>query len=163
MAGVIAGCTTIIGIDRNPARLELARELGATHVINAGDRDAAEEIVRITGFGVDFSVETTAVPAVLRQAVDCLAPRGTCGVIGAAAVGTEVSLDMSTILNRAVRGIIEGDSVPHSLLPRLIELWAQGKFPVERMMTFYDFDQIEEAARDAEDGRVVKPVLRMGA
>ena len=163
MAGVIAGCTTIFGIDRNPARLELARELGATHVINAGDRDAVEEIVRITGFGVDFSVETTAVPAVLRQAVDCLAPRGTCGVIGAAAVGTEVSLDMSTILNRAVRGIIEGDSVPHSLLPRLIELWAQGKFPVERMMTFYDFDQIEEAARDAEDGRVVKPVLRMGA
>ena len=70
---------------------------------------------------------------------------------------------MSTILNRAVRGIIEGDSVPHSLLPRLIEVWAQGKFPVERMMTFYDFDQIEEAARDAEDGRVVKPVLRMGA
>ena len=127
-------------------------------------RDAAEEIVRITRLrrrlqrGNDGGVA-----AVLRQAVDCLAPRGTCGVIGAAAVGTEVSLDLSTILNRAVRGIIEGDSVPHSLLPRLIELWAQGKFPVERMMTFYDFDQIEEAARDAEDGRVVKPVLRMGA
>jgi aryl-alcohol dehydrogenase len=165
MAGVIAGCTTIIGIDLNAARLELARELGATHAVDAGERDAGEEVRRITGFGVDFSVETTGVPAVLRQAVDCLAPRGTCGVIGAPPMGTEVSLDMNTLLvaGRSVRGIVEGDSVPRSLLPRLIELWEQGKFPVERLMTFYDFDRIEEAAHDAENGKVVKPVLRMGA
>ena len=49
--------------------------------------------------------------------------------------------------------------MPRSLLPRLIELWSQGKFPVDRMMTFYDFDQIDEAARDAEEGKVIKPVL----
>jgi aryl-alcohol dehydrogenase len=163
MAGVIAGCTTIIGIDRNPSRLELARELGATHTVNTAERDAPEEITRITGYGVDFSVETTGVPALLRQAVDCLAPRGTCGVIGSAAVGTEVSLDIVSILiaGRTVRGIVEGDSVPRSLIPRLIALWEQGKFPVERMMTFYDFDQIDEAAHDAEGGTVIKPVLRI--
>jgi len=104
------------------------------------------------------------VPALLRQAVDCLGPRGTCGVIGAAALGTEVSLDMNTILvaGRAIRGIVEGDGVPRSTLPRLIELWRQGKFPVERMMTYYDFDQIDQAAHDAEDGKVIKPVLRIG-
>ena len=165
MAGVIAGCTTIIGIDRNPARLELARELGATHLVDTAEREAAGEIQRITGFGVDFSVETTGVPALLRQAVDCLAPRGICGVIGAAAMGTEVSLDTNTILvaGRSIRGIVEGDSVPRSLLPRLIALWEQGKFPVDRMMTYYDFDQIDEAARDAEEGKVIKPVLRIGA
>ena len=76
MAGVIAGCTTIIGIDRNVARLELARELGATHIVDTAEREVPAEIQRITGFGVDFSVETTGVPALLRQAVDCLAPRG---------------------------------------------------------------------------------------
>ena len=165
MAGVIAGCTTIIGIDRIPARLELARELGATHVVDARERDAAQEVTRITGYGADFSVETTGVPAVLRQAVDSLAPRGTCGVVGAPPMGTEVALDMNTILvaGRAVRGIVEGDSVPHTLLPRLIELWEQGKFPVDRLMTFYDFDRIEEAAHDAEEGKVIKPVLRIGS
>jgi aryl-alcohol dehydrogenase len=165
MAGVIAGCTTIIGIDRIGARLELARELGATHVVDTGERDAPAEIQRITGFGVDFSVETTGVPGLLRQAVDCLAPCGTCGVIGAAAMGTEVSLDTNTILvaGRSVRGIVEGDSVPRSLLPRLITLWEQGRFPVDRMMTYYDFDQIDEAARHAEEGKVIKPVLRIGA
>jgi aryl-alcohol dehydrogenase len=164
MAGVIAGCTTVIGIDRIAARLELARELGATHVIDTAYAEAPEEIRRITGFGADFTVETTGVPALLRQAVDCLAPRGTCGVIGAAALGTEVSLDMNTILTagRAVRGIVEGDSVPRSTLPRLIELWKQGRFPVDRLMTYYDFDQIDEAARAAEDGAVIKPVLRIG-
>jgi aryl-alcohol dehydrogenase len=165
MAGVIAGCTTIIGIDRNVARLELARELGATHIVDTAEREVPAEIQRITGFGVDFSVETTGVPALLRQAVDCPAPRGTCGVIGAAAMGTEVSLDTNTILvaGRSIRGIVEGDSVPRSLLPRLIALWEQGKFPVDRLMTYYDFDQIDEAARDAEEGKVIKPVLRIGA
>ncbi len=164
MAGAIAGCTTIIGIDRIAARLELARELGATHVIDTTKRDVLQEISRITGYGVDFSVESTGVPELLRQGVDCLAPRGTCGSIGASAMGTEVTLDMNTILTagRAIRGIVEGDSVPQTLLPRLIELWSQGKFPVERMMEFYDFDQIDEAAHLAEEGKVIKPVLRIG-
>ena len=81
------------------ARLELARELGATHVDRRhASSDAAEEIRRITGFGADFSVETTGVPALLREAVECLAPRGMCGVIGAAAIGTDVAIDMATIL-----------------------------------------------------------------
>jgi len=48
-------------------------------------------------------------------------------------------------------------------LPRLITLWEQGRFPVDRMMTYYDFDQIDEAARHAEEGKVIKPVLRIGA
>ena len=62
-----------------------------------------------------------------------------------------------------IRGIVEGDSVPTVFLPRLIEPWRQGRFPVERFMTFYDFDQIERAARDAEAGDVIKPVLRTGS
>jgi aryl-alcohol dehydrogenase len=163
LAAVLAGCATIIGVDVNPARLELARELGATHTVNGREADAVERIRAITGAGSDFSLETTAVPAVLRQAVECTAPTGVCGMIGAAAFGTEVSLDMNSILTagRTLRGIVEGDSVPSVFLPRLVELWRQGRFPVERLMTFYDFDQINEAAAAAEAGTVVKPVLRM--
>ena len=163
MAGVVAGCTTIIGIDVNPGRLEAARDLGATHVLNARERDAGEAVRVITGVGADFSLETTGSPQVFRQAVDCTAPTGTCGLIGSAASGTEASLDMNNLLafGRTVRGIIEGDSVPGLFLPRLVELWRQGRFPVDRMMTYYDFDQIDEAARDAECGTVIKPVLRM--
>ena len=56
---------------------------------------------------------------------------------------------------------MEGDSVPQLFLPKLVGLWEQNRFPIEQIMTFYDFDQIEQAAADAEAGRVVKPVLRM--
>jgi aryl-alcohol dehydrogenase len=62
---------------------------------------------------------------------------------------------------RVVRGIVEGDSVPDVFLPRLIRLWEQGRFPVDRLMTSYDFDEIERAARDVETGKTIKAVLRM--
>jgi aryl-alcohol dehydrogenase len=163
MGAAVAECTTIIGIDVNSSRLALARELGATHAIDARDEDVLERIGAITGWGADFSLETTGSPAVLRQAVDCTGPAGVCGLIGAPPFGTEVSLDVNTILTagRTLRGIVEGDSVPSVFLPRLVELWRQGRFPVDRLMTYYDFDRINEAAAAAEAGTVVKPVLRM--
>ena len=164
MAGVIAGCTTIVGVDIRAARLELARELGATHVVDATKAaDVGEEVRRITGGGANFSLETSGETSALRTAVDCLAPTGECGVIGAPPSGAEVALDVNNILvsGRVVRGIVEGDSVPELFLPQLLELWQLGRFPVDRMMTYYDFDQINEAAHDAETGTTIKPVLRM--
>ncbi|MGA2006903.1 MAG: NAD(P)-dependent alcohol dehydrogenase [Solirubrobacteraceae bacterium] len=165
LAGVIAGAATIIGIDLLAPRLALAAELGATHVIDAASSDPVEEIRALTGRGVDFALETTGVPAVLRSAVDCLAPLGTACVIGAPRHGAEVALDVNTILTggRSVRGVVEGDSVPQLFIPALVRYWEQGRFPVERLITFYDFDAIEQAAADAQAGRAIKPVLRMAS
>jgi aryl-alcohol dehydrogenase len=165
LAARIAGCTTIIGIDKNTHRLEMARELGATHTIAAGSEDAVAAIQKITGHGADASLETTASPQVFRAAVECTAPTGVCGLIGAPAFGTEVTFDMNSILvfGRTIRGIVEGDSVPSVFLPRLLDLWRQGRFPIERIMTFYDFDQIDRAAGEAEAGNVIKSVLRTGS
>ena len=99
----------------------------------------------------------------LRTAVDALAPTGECGVIGAPPFGTEVALDVNGVLafGRVVRGIVEGESVPELFLPLLLDLWQKGRFPVDRMMASYDFDQIETAVHDAEQGTTIKPVLRM--
>jgi aryl-alcohol dehydrogenase len=163
MAGVVAGCATIVGVDIKPKRLELARELGATHVIDASGVDVAEAIRRATGGGADYALETTGAPAVLRAAFDGLAPTGEVGVIGAPPFGTEVALDMNSFLafGRVVRGIVEGESVPELFLPSLIDLWQRGRFPVDRMMVNYDFDRINEAVHDAEEGTTIKPVLVM--
>ena len=163
MAAVAGGATTVIGVDLNPARLQLARELGATDVIDAGRQDPVEQVKAITGLGADFTIEATGVAAVLRQAVDASAPTGVTGVIGAPAIGTEVSLDINDLLifGRSVRGIVEGDSVPDVFVPRLVELWRQDRFPVDRLMRNYDLDQLDEAAHDAEAGRVIKAVVRM--
>lgn len=163
MAARATGCTTIIGIDTRPGRLEVARDLGATAVIDAGDADVLQAIRDVTAaVGVDFSLETTGSPHVLSQAVYATGPGGTCGLIGAPPFGAEVSLDVNQMLalGRTLKGIVEGESVPDVFLPRLIALWQQGRFPVERIITYYDFDEIDRAAHDAEDGVVIKPVLR---
>jgi len=161
MAAVVAECTTIVAIDLNDQRLQLAAELGATHTINGGDDDTVARLQEITGgLGPDYTIETTAVPGVLRQAVDSLNQGGTCGLIGAAAIGTEASLDMSTLLfGRSVRGIVEGDSVPQEFIPRLVDLYKQGRFPIDRLIATYDFADINRAVEDAEKGTVLKPVL----
>jgi aryl-alcohol dehydrogenase len=163
MAAALTGCTTVVGVDLNPERLELARELGATHVVDARGADAAEAVRAATGGGADYSLETTGSPEVLRRAVDCTGPTGVCGVIGAPPFGAETTLDVNTILvgGRTVRGIVEGDSRPELFLPALVRLWQQGRFPVDRLVRTYDFDEIEHAARDAGAGRVVKAVLRI--
>ena len=162
MAARVVGCTTIIGIDVKPSRLVLAQELGATHIIRGDETDAVEEIKRITGGGANYTLEMTASPRVLRQAVDALQVGGVCGVIGAAARGTEVSLEMTALLfGRAVRGIRQGESVSDSFIPQLIELYTQGRFPFDRLIEFFSFDQINQAAEDTERGIAIKPVLRM--
>lgn len=162
MAAKVVGSTTIIAVDVNTKRLELARELGATHAIHAGTTEPVEEIRRITRGGANYSLECTGIPDVLSQSLDCLALTGVCGLIGVAPFGSRVSLDCQNILNgRTIRGIVEGDSNPEIFIPRLIELYAQGRFPFDRMITFYALDQINQAAEDSEKGRTVKVVVRM--
>jgi aryl-alcohol dehydrogenase len=165
LAAALCGCTPIIAVDVNPDRLEASRSYGATHTIHSGKTDPVDAIREITGAGADFTLECSGIPSVLRQAVDSLlggGPRcGVCGFLGNVPPGTEVTLDMQGILTgRTVRGILAGDSVSHLFVPTLIELYAQGRFPFDRMITFYPFSEISKAVEDMEEGTVLKPVLR---
>ena len=119
MAAKIAGCDPIIAVDVHEHRLALARELGATHTINHNDRsDVVAEIRKITGLGARYTLETSALPSVFREAVDCLIPAGTCVLLGSARKGTEVSFETPFLQNgRTVRGVIQGDSVPQEFIP----------------------------------------------
>jgi aryl-alcohol dehydrogenase len=163
MAARVVGATTIVAIDTNEARLALATELGATHAINPGAGKMVEAVMAITGSGVQFALDTTGLGQVIRDAVLCLAPRGTCGVLGASALGTEITLDEVHFMSggRRLMGIVEGESTPDLFIPALIELHRQGKFPFDKLVRFYPFDQINEAIRDSEQGITLKPVVRM--
>ena len=161
MAARIAGATAIIAVDVNRSRLDLAIELGATHAVNAAETDAVERVRQLTGGGADFTVETTGVQDVLRQAVVSLVPLGVCGMIAGAEV--PVVLPWREVLyGRTLRGIIQGDSIPTEFIPRLIEFHRQGRFPFDRLIRTYPFSQINEAAADSLSGRTVKPVLIFG-
>jgi len=162
LAAVVCGCTTIIAVDVNADRLEVAKELGATHTVNAGEVDPVEAIRDMTGGGADFSLECVGNPKVLRQAVDVLPRLGVCGLLGVVPPGTEVALDMDLLMNgRTVKGILGGDAIPDLFIPRLIELYRQGRFPFDRLITFYPFDDIGRAVEDMEKGQVIKPVLQL--
>jgi aryl-alcohol dehydrogenase len=163
MAAAVVGCATIVAVDVNPSRLELALELGATHAVNAAEDDPVQTIRELTGGGADYTLEMSGSTVALGQAVESLAPDSTCGVIGAPPFGVAAELDVNGIIafGRTVRGIVEGHSVPEVFIPQLIELWRAGKLPVERLIETYDFDAINEAAAAAESGDVVKCVLRM--
>lgn len=162
MAAKVAECGIIIVVDLNDSRLDLAREMGATHVINGRSTDAVARIRELTNGGVDYSLECTSVPKVFRQAVDCLGIPGTCGLIGSTPLGTEGSIDMGSFLfGRTVFGVVEGQSIPSEFIPRMIDLWKQGRFPFDRMVKFYALDEINQAMEDSERGLVIKPILRM--
>jgi aryl-alcohol dehydrogenase len=164
MAAVICGCDPIIAVDVRPSRLEIARDLGATHAIDALHADPVEKIVQITGGGVDAGIEASGVPGVLRQTIDALAPNSIAMLVGAPPAATEEPIDTNALLStgRIVRGVVEGHSVPQVFIPKLIDLWRAGRFPVDRLIRAYDFDQINEAGEAALAGEVVKPVLRIG-
>jgi aryl-alcohol dehydrogenase len=163
MAARAVGATTIIAIDMNEERLKFARTVGATHTINPKSEDAVARIMEITGAGANFSLDTTAIMAVVRQAVLCLAPRGACGILGAAPMGTELQLDEVHLMSggRRLVGIVEGSANPDTFIPTLIELHSRGQFPFDRMVRFYPFEQINEAIADSEQGRTIKPIVRM--
>jgi len=89
-------------------------------------------------------------------------PRGTCVLLGSARKGTEVSFEMPFLQEgRIVRGVIQGDSVPKEFIPRLVDLIMEKKFPIEKMIKFYDFADINLAAKESSSGVAIKPVLRM--
>jgi aryl-alcohol dehydrogenase len=163
LAAQAVGCAQIVAVDIVPERLSLAKELGATDTVDARDGDAAERIKELTGgLGVDFALETSGVAAVLRTAADSLALRGTVGLVGAQAPGQETSFETGLSMTRGwkLQMIIEGDAVPQTFIPRLIALWRQGRFPFDRLVTFYDFADIEKAFADSAAGGTIKPVLR---
>ena len=164
MAARIAGCDTIIAVDRHRSRLELASELGATATIRAArDTDIVQAVRELTDGGAEYAIDTTGNPGVVRSAVDSLRVAGTFGLLGAARFGTEVSLDLTHMLSgRTFRGIIEGDSVPRQFIPELIAHQRAGRFPIEKLMRFFGLQQLEEAIEASESGEVVKPVLLMG-
>lgn len=163
MAARAAGATIIISVDVIPSRLALAMELGATHTINSRETDPVEAVRKITGGGADFALESSGRPAVLRQAIDALTIRGTCGIVGAPALGTEASFDVNGVMTAGKRiiGIIEGDSKPDLFIPALVELYQQGRFPFDKLVKFYSLDQINQAAEDSEKGITIKPIIRL--
>ena len=158
MAAKVAGAGEIVVIDLYQSRLDLALELGATKIVDGGADDVVAA-VRGDGPGVDFSFETTAVTPVIAAAVGVLARRGQAVFVGAGP-GT-LNIAPWQFAGKRLTYVFEGSAVPQLFLPRLIELWRQGRFPFEKLIRTYPLEEINQAEADSVSGASIKPVLLM--
>ena len=162
MAAMLTPAARVIAVDVNAARLELASELGATDTVNPADGDPVSALIELTGgLGTQCAIETSGRLTVLDQAISSLSSAGTCVVVGAPPLGSQIAVDVPNLLGRGIRlvGTNQGDSNPREFIPRLIELHRQGRLPFGRLTRPYAFDQINVAAQDAAEGRSIKPVM----
>ncbi|WP_126173547.1 NAD(P)-dependent alcohol dehydrogenase [Altericroceibacterium xinjiangense] len=161
MAARIAGATTIVAVDVLADRCKLALELGATHSVDASANDPVEEIRRILPGGADFSFNTTVSAAVFTQGLKVLGNRGVAGFV--TRPRGEWTPDMMDMLagGKTLTGILGGSANPRLFIPKLIDFWRQGRFPLEKLIARYSFKDFDQAWDDCEAARVVKPVLVM--
>ena len=161
MGAAIRGCATIIVMEPVAARRQLALDMGATHALPPGD---AASILSIVPTGVDYVLDTSAKTPVRSLALEVLAKRGAIGLVGVPFSPDERwSLDFLRItrLGATIKGIVEGDSDPHSFIPQLLAYYREGRFPFDRMITVYPFEQINEAIADQRRGSATKIVLKL--
>ena len=162
MAARNSGVTKIIAADVHDNRLDMAREFGATHTINSRSSDLVEEVRKITGSTVDYAFDCTGVIAVIETLAQTIGMLGTLVLVGGAPAGASFSLDhLTTLWGKRVIGVLGGGGRSGQLIPALVELYRQGRFPFDRLVKYYEFDQIEQALEDSRTGAVIKPILRM--
>ncbi|MCW5652188.1 NAD(P)-dependent alcohol dehydrogenase [Hydrogenophaga sp.] len=163
MAAKLQGCDPLIAVDVQPARLALALELGATHVLDARSGDVTEQIRALTGgLGADHVVEAIGNPKHVNGCLAAVRSRGSVALLGAPRAGETVALDSITLMRGlTIKSVVEGDAVPRVFIPELLRLHRAGRFPFEKLLRFYDFSQINEAIDAMNRGEVIKPVLRM--
>jgi aryl-alcohol dehydrogenase len=156
MAAKAAGAGTVVAVDLHDGRRELALELGADHAVDGGADDVAAQVVALTG-GTDHALDTSGRPAVMNSALAALRSRGTLAIVGANA--RELPIDYFSLVNKRIAFAASGDAVPQRFIPQLVELWRQGRFPIERLVTRFPLAEVNEAEQAAKAGSVIKPVL----
>ncbi|KOS08197.1 hypothetical protein AM493_04060 [Flavobacterium akiainvivens] len=163
MAAKISGCTTIIAVDIHDHRLELAKELGATHVINSRIKNISEEVQNnILPGGTDYGLDTTSVNSVITEILKSTHILGHTVLLGMPSV-EKLEVDQSAFLatGRSLQYVNAGDSVADLFIPKLISLYQQGLFPFDKLVKFYDLENINQAIEDTEHGITLKAIIRM--
>lgn len=163
----IAGCKQIIGLDRFDERLELAQALGATHTVNtAAVADSGQSLVDVVrevtgGLGATVTLDTTGVPALVREGLRMTALKGRVLQVGVTPEEAclEIPIFEFMTTGKSFMGVIEGDVVPREFVPRLVEWVREGVLPLEKLVRYYPAEEFETAVKDMKSGRTVKPVL----
>ena len=160
MAARLAGGSHIVAVDLDPARRDLAIQLGATAALPSNEATAGA-LREIAPFGFDYSFNTTVVPEIYEMSVLCLANEGTAGFVTRPIGDWAPNMAMLLAGGRKLQGILGGSANPQTFIPLLIDYWLQDRFPFDRLIAEFPFERIGEAWAACEAGSALKPVLRM--
>ena len=163
LGGMIAEAGRIFAIDVNDGKLELARALGATDTVNAGDPDCVAKVREATGGGVDYVFEMAGNIEAWRTAYAIVGRGGTLTSAGLTPAVAEFAFKPYDLVSdeKAIKGSYMGSSVPQRDVPRFLELYKQGKLPVDKLRSgFLALEDINAGFDRLADGNVVRQILR---
>ena len=160
---VVAGATTIIAVDRDQRKLDIAKEFGATHTIDASREDTVERVRELTGgFGADVVVEAVGLPETYEQAFYARDLAGRLVLVGVPTPDKEVTLPMIEIFGRggALKSSWYGDCLPSRDFPMLVDLYRQGRFDLDRFVSErIGLGDVESAFTKMHAGEVLRSVV----
>src|SRR5205814_19953 len=159
--GVRAGAAKIIAVDVVPAKLELARRLGATHAIDAGKDDPVAAIRDLTRGGADYTFEAVGNLAVIRQALEALGPGGALTIVGVPKLGSSAEFVVQALYqNKAILGCRYGTARPRRDFPMLADLYLGGRLKIDELITRrYPLDEFAGAVADLQRGELARGVF----
>ncbi|MGI8456779.1 MAG: zinc-binding dehydrogenase [Propionibacteriaceae bacterium] len=162
MGAALTGAHPVIAVDLDPRRLELARRVGATDVVDARRSDVVDQVLQLSGGGVPWAVDAVGRPETMRQAVDSLAPAGTLVAIGLSRADATFAVPVNDLVQRQKRivGSLYGSSNPRLDLPRIFALYLAGRLPLDELVGGRrPLAEVNEAYADLRGGGVGRTIL----
>lgn len=163
LAAIVSGAARIIAVDISDEKLALARQLGATDTFNASDADCVQQIIEATKGGVDYGFEMAGSVPALETAYAITRTGGTTTTAGLPSSESGLTIDVATLVQgeKTLKGSYMGSCVAARDIPRLLELYKQGRLPVDRLRSAnLRLDQINEGFDRLADGSVIRQVLQ---
>jgi len=157
----IAGAGRIVAIDTVGSKLNLAREFGATHVIDATQQDMVGEVRELTGGGVHHAIECIGLKATSENAFRMIRPGGTATIVGMVPVGTKIELHGPEFLReKRIQGSTMGSNRFRVDMPRLVDFYLNGRLRLDEMISQrIELKDINRAFDDMKSGSVARSVI----
>ena len=158
----LGGAETIIAVDIDPSKFIRAKELGATHCFDSRNNDTIEEITELTKGGVDFAIDLAGVIPAMNTAYELIRYGGAVVTAGLSPINTQFSFNHSDLVaqEKSILGSYMGSCVPVRDVPRFLNLFQQGRLPVDKLIDGkITFDDLNEGFDKLSNGEVVRQIL----
>jgi S-(hydroxymethyl)glutathione dehydrogenase / alcohol dehydrogenase len=158
----IAGASTIVAVDIVPSKLERAKALGATHLVDATQEDPVAAVLELTGGGADHVLEAAGVNALAQQGIEMLRPGGVLTLVGLPAQGTKIEFEPATFTpaEKSIRGSSVGGLRPRVDIPRYIQMYVRGQLDLDSLVSErIPLEAINDGFAAMQRGEVARSVV----